>query len=35
MLAALRDSVMKRGFDEIVRDGFQEVINRLPTEADK
>jgi tetratricopeptide (TPR) repeat protein len=30
MLAALRDIVMKRGFDEIVRDKFQEVISRLP-----
>jgi tetratricopeptide (TPR) repeat protein len=33
MLDALRDIVMKRGFDEIVEDGFQEVINRLPTEG--
>ena len=32
MLAALRDIVMKRGFDDIVRDGFQEVIRRLPPE---
>lgn len=30
MLAALKDVVMKRGFDEIVADGFQEVIKLLP-----
>lgn len=30
MLAALKDIVMKRGFDDIVKDGFQEVIRRLP-----
>jgi tetratricopeptide (TPR) repeat protein len=30
MLGALQDIVMKRGFDEIVADGFAEVINRLP-----
>jgi internalin A len=35
MLAALKDIVMKRGFDEIVEDGFKEVLNRLPTETDK
>ena|SRR5271157_1589431 len=33
MLAALKDIVMKRGFDDIVKDGFQEVISRLPSEA--
>jgi tetratricopeptide (TPR) repeat protein len=30
MLGALKDIVMKRGFDEILRDGFQEVIRLLP-----
>ncbi len=30
MLGALKDIVMKRGFEEITKDGFQEVINRLP-----
>jgi internalin A len=30
MLSALRDIVMKRGFEQIVADGFREVINRLP-----
>ena len=30
MLALLRDIVMKRGFDEIVADSFQEVLKRLP-----
>jgi hypothetical protein len=30
MLALLRDIVMKRGFDEIVADNFQEVLKRLP-----
>ena len=30
MLGALKDIVMKRGFDEIMADGFREVINRLP-----
>lgn len=33
MLGALRDIVMKRGFDEIVADGFKEVLNRLPARA--
>jgi internalin A len=31
MLAALKDIVMKRGFDEIVADEFQEVLKRLPS----
>jgi tetratricopeptide (TPR) repeat protein len=35
MLGALKDIVMKRGFDDIVRDGFQEVISRLPPPAGK
>lgn len=30
MLAALKDIVMKRGFDEIVADEFQEVLKLLP-----
>jgi tetratricopeptide (TPR) repeat protein len=30
MLKALADTVMRRGFDDIVRDGFQELISRLP-----
>jgi hypothetical protein len=30
MLGALQDIVMKRGFDQIVTDGFQEVIRLLP-----
>jgi internalin A len=30
MLGAIKDIVMKRGFDEIVADGFQEVLKRLP-----
>jgi tetratricopeptide (TPR) repeat protein len=30
MLGALKDIIMKRGFDEIVADGFREVISRLP-----
>jgi len=30
MLSALKDIVMKRGFDDIVRDGFQEVLARIP-----
>lgn len=30
MLAALRDIVMKRGFDEIVSDDFREVVKLLP-----
>jgi hypothetical protein len=30
MLGALQDIVMRRGFEEITRDGFQEVLNRLP-----
>jgi tetratricopeptide (TPR) repeat protein len=30
MLGALKDIVMKRGFEEIVKDGFQEVISLLP-----
>ena len=34
MLGALKDIVMKRGFEEIVKDGFQEVINLLPPRAD-
>ena len=34
MLGALRDIVMKRGFDEIVGDGFQEVIRLLPPKTD-
>ena len=29
MLGALKDIVMKRGFEEITKDGFKEVINRL------
>jgi hypothetical protein len=33
MLGALKDIVMKRGFEEITKDGFQEVINRLPPAA--
>ena len=33
MLGALKDIVMKRGFDEIVEDGFQEVIRLLPAKA--
>ncbi len=31
MLMVLRDIIMKRGFEDIVADGFQEVISRLPT----
>ena len=30
MLGALKDIVMKRGFDAIVADGFKEVLDRLP-----
>jgi TIR domain len=30
MLAALRDVIMKRGFDAIVADNFREVLARLP-----
>ena len=30
MLGALSDVVMKRGFDEIVRDNFAEVVSRIP-----
>ena len=30
MLAALKDIVMKRGFDSIVADQFREVLDRLP-----
>jgi hypothetical protein len=30
MLGAISDIVMKQGFDEIVADGFQEVIKRMP-----
>ena len=30
MLGALKDIVMKRGFDEIVGSSFQEVLSRLP-----
>jgi len=30
ILGALKDIVMKRGFDNIVRDNFQEVLTRLP-----
>jgi len=30
MLNALRDIVMKRGFDEIVENRFEEVLSRLP-----
>ena len=33
MLGALNDIVMKRGFDEIVEDDFQEVIRLLPPKA--
>jgi tetratricopeptide (TPR) repeat protein len=33
MLGALKDIVMKRGFEEITKDGFQEVIARLPLTA--
>jgi tetratricopeptide (TPR) repeat protein len=33
MLGALKDIVMKRGFDEIVADGFQQVISLLPPKA--
>ena len=33
MLGALKDIVMKRGFEEITKDGFQEVITRLPPPA--
>ncbi|MEW6288538.1 MAG: toll/interleukin-1 receptor domain-containing protein [Thermodesulfobacteriota bacterium] len=32
MLGALKDIVMKRGFDEIVADGFKQIIDRLPEE---
>jgi hypothetical protein len=32
MLGALRDIIMKRGFEEIVEDGFKEVLERLPKE---
>ncbi len=35
MLGALNDIGMKRGFDEIVRNGFQEVIDRLPPKDEK
>jgi hypothetical protein len=34
MLGALKDIVMKRGFDKIVEDDFQEVISLLPPKAD-
>ena len=34
MLGALKDIVMRRGFEEIVKDGFQEVINLLPPRTD-
>ncbi len=30
MLLAINDILMKRGFDEIVSDGFKEVLKRLP-----
>jgi len=30
MLGALKDIVMKRGFEEVTKDDFQEVIKRLP-----
>lgn len=30
MLGALKDIVMKRGFEQITEDGFREVISRLP-----
>ncbi|HEV2851352.1 MAG TPA: TIR domain-containing protein [Thermoanaerobaculia bacterium] len=30
MLRALTDTLMARGFEDIVRDGFQELIHRLP-----
>lgn len=30
LLADLKDIVMTRGFDDIMRDGFREVIDRLP-----
>jgi hypothetical protein len=33
MLGALKDIVMIRGFEEITKDGFQEVITRLPPPA--
>ena len=33
MLGALKDIVMKRGFEEITKDGFQEIIHRLPPAA--
>ncbi|TAK15000.1 MAG: hypothetical protein EPO35_08620 [Acidobacteria bacterium] len=34
MLGALKDIVMKRGFDEVVDDAFQDVIRLLPPRAD-
>jgi hypothetical protein len=30
MLGAIKDIVMKRGFNEIVADEFREVLKRLP-----
>jgi len=33
MLGALKDTVMKRGFEEITKDGFKEVIERLSAQA--
>jgi internalin A len=30
MMVAINDTIMPRGFDDIVRAGFQEVIDRLP-----
>jgi hypothetical protein len=30
MLGAIKDIVMKRGFDEIRDDGFKEVLSLLP-----
>ncbi len=34
MLGALKDIAMKRGFEEIVKDDFQEVLKLLPPRAD-
>ncbi len=34
MLGALKDIVMKRGFEEIVKDGFREVLDRLPARTE-
>jgi tetratricopeptide (TPR) repeat protein len=35
MLGALKDIVMKRGFEEITKDGFNEVIRLLPAPSGK